>query len=188
MPKTWVIHARGLHLHRGKPKRWLPKGKSTFYVCLGRYIFTLRGLSRRGICTLSRCRTDLRYATDPGALMWEVPSMKKKLSKAALEGGVKHLAPVETNRFADLMSLVEHCCFKVYDDGDPREPGWVTIKTVGSAWCVQVKDPDACVSFTATGSTLDAALETAALLLACDEAPWEEDRWLKQQRQGKGKK
>jgi len=114
--------------------------------------------------------------------------MKKKASKVSGGENVKHLAPVETNRFTDLLPLVEHCCFRQYDDGDPREPGWITIKTQGAAWCVQVKDPDACVSFTAVAETLDKALDTAALLLACDDAPWEEDRWLKQQRAGKGKK
>lgn len=188
MKGTWIIHARGFHLHRGKPRRWLPWGKSIFHVVLGRYYFTLRAVHGRGICVVARCRTALRYSGDPGELKWEYPSMKKRITKAALANGVKHLAPVESNRFSDLMSLVEHCAVKVYDDGDPREPGWFTIKTNGAAWCVQVKDPDGCVSFTAVGDTLDKALETAALLLACDDAPWEEDRYLKQQRAGRTKK
>jgi len=187
MGKTWVIHARGLHLHRGRPKRWLPMGRSQFYVMLGSYQFTLRAVARKGICIVSRCRREQRYGDDPNKLEWEYPSMKKRVSKAALEGGVKHLAAVETVRFSDLMSLVEHCAMKVYDDGDPREPGWITIKTSGAAWCVQVKDPDAGVSFTAVAQTLDAALETAALLLACDEAPWEQDKWLMAQKGGKRK-
>jgi len=36
--------------------------------------------------------------------------------------------------------------------------------------------------------TLDKALDTAALLLACDEAPWEQDVWLKNSQQKKKKK
>lgn len=114
--------------------------------------------------------------------------MKKRIAKGALEGDAKHLAPVETNRFSDLMSLVEHCAIRKYDDGESREPGWFTVKTQGSAWLVQVKDPDGAVSFSAVGQTLDAALETAALLLACDEAPWEPDRFLAQQRAAQKKK
>ena len=103
--------------------------------------------------------------------------MKKKSAK----GGsldARHLAPVETNLFRDLLPLVEHCCVRKYDDGDPREPGWITMKTQGAAWVVQVKDPDAACSFSAVGETLDKALETAALLLSCDEAPWEPDAFL----------
>jgi len=188
MGKSWTIHARGLHLHRGRPCRWLPMGNSTFHVVLGHYLFTLRAKWGRGICTVARTRVAHRYDADPGGLKWEYPSMKKRITKTALENGVKHLAAVETTRFADLMPLVEHCAIRVYDDGDSRDPGWITIKTNGAAWIVQVKDPDACVSFAATADTLDKALETAALLLACDEAPWEEDRYLKQQRANQRKK
>ncbi len=113
--------------------------------------------------------------------------MKKKTGKVSAGDG-KYLAPVETELLKDLMPLVEHCCCRAYDDGDPREPGWLTVKTQGSAWCVQVKDPDSCMSFTAVGSTLDKALETAALLLGCDEAPWEPDTWLAQGAARKRKK
>jgi len=102
----------------------------------------------------------------------------KKRQSAALTSGVKHLAPVESNLFSGLLPLIEHCAVRQYDDNDPREPGWFTVKTQGAAWIVQVKDPDGCVSFSAVGETLDKALETAALLLSCDEAPWEPDSFL----------
>lgn len=113
--------------------------------------------------------------------------MKKKTSKTATEGG-NHLAAVETQIFHDLMALVEHCTTRKYDDGDPRETGWLTIKTQGAAWCVQVKDPDSACSFTAVADTLDKALETAQLLLSCDEAPWETDQWLAAAKAKKNKK
>jgi len=185
--KTWVICANGLHLHRGRPRRTLPMGRSEFFVHLGPWRFRLRASFRRGICLMARTRrTDILF-TEPGVITWEWPSMKKRIAKGAGDGDAKHLAPVETTRFADLMSLVEHCAFRRYDDGDPREPGWVTIKTQGAAWCVQVKDPDAAVSFTAVGQTLDQALETAGLLLACDEAPWEPDQFLAASRARKKK-
>lgn len=103
--------------------------------------------------------------------------MRKKQAASAANGA-KHLAPVESNYFAQLLPLVEHCAVRQYDDNDPREPGWFTVKTNGAAWVIQVKDPDGGVSFTAIGETLDKALETAALLLSCDEAPWEVDSFL----------
>jgi len=112
--------------------------------------------------------------------------MKKRTAKAEVSDA-KHRAPVETEFFGELMALVEHCCVTKYDDGDPREPGWLTIKAQGSAWIVQVKDPDSAMSFSAVGATLDKALETANLLLGCDEAPWESDAWLASRKRPKKK-
>jgi len=188
MPKWWGISANGLHLHRGRPCRWLPRGKGEFRVYLGHFTFLLHYRQGAGIWCRARVRRTQCPYSEPTALRWEQPNMKKRVPKGALDGEVKHLAPVETTRFADLMPLVEHCAMRRYDDGDPREPGWVTIKTQGAAWCVQVKDPDGAVSFTAVGQTLDGALETAALLLACDEAPWEPDRFLASQKANQKKK
>jgi len=93
--------------------------------------------------------------------------------------GPQHLAAIDTSFFGKHLELVKHCCITRYDDGDPRKPGWFTIKTMGSAWVVQVKDPDAALSLTATGQTLDDALTLADLLLGSEEAPWEPDPFLK---------
>jgi hypothetical protein len=43
---------------------------------------------------------------------------------------------------------------------------------------LNVKDPDTATSFTSVASCLDKCVETANLLLACEEAPWEPDVWL----------
>lgn len=120
-------------------------------------------------------------------IVYKVPDMKKKAAKGAPSES-NHRAPMESEYFRDLMSLVEHMALTKYDDGDARETGWITIKTQGSAWMVQVKDPDAGVSFASVGETLDKALATAALLLGCDEAPWEHDQWLMRKMAPKGKK
>lgn len=186
--KWWHVEARGMRLHRGRPCRWLPKGKSRFCVGLGKLLFWLDATWRRGIWVSAReYRGDVPRGGDR-RVTFVRPSMKRRVSKSSPEGGAQHLAPVETARFSDMMSLVEHLAFRKYDDGEPREPGWVTIKTQGAAWVVQVKDPDAAVSFSAIGETLDKALETAALLLACDEAPWEPDTFLAAARARKAKK
>jgi hypothetical protein len=112
--------------------------------------------------------------------------VKKKNLKTGESAG-RHLAALESKIFDGMLSLVEHCAVTRYEDGDNRQPGWLTIKTQGAAWCVQVKDPDSCASFTAVAETLDKALETAALLLSCDEAPWELDRFLASMQKGKKK-
>jgi len=188
MGKTWFVIQSASGLHGGRPRRFLPLGRSTFYVLTARWEFVLTALARKGICVVERWPRGVRLgALVPAPLRWEFPSMKKKSSKSDAQG-TKHLAAVETEHFRDLMALVEHCTTRQYDDGDPRETGWITIKTQGAAWVVQVKDPDACVSFSAVADTLDKALETAQLLLSCDEAPWEVDQWLSGAKAKKAKK
>lgn len=109
--------------------------------------------------------------------------MKKKPDKNSQQQGTA-LAKEGSVLLKDLPALVEHCCCRRYEDGDPREPGWFTVKTQGAAWVVQVKDPDSACAFSAVGDTLDKALESAELLLGCDEAPWEQDAWLLKNRKG----
>jgi len=103
--------------------------------------------------------------------------MKKKGVGGSM-GNEKHLVDMQTELLKGHMSLMEHMGFRMYDDGDPRDPGYVTISTNGAAWVVTVKDPDSGYSFKVVGATIDQALDTAALHLACDEAPWELDKWL----------
>lgn len=178
--KTWWCHVRTgrLRLHGRRPCCWLPRGSPTWYMRHGSRVYMLTAKPYRGICVTAMWDMCGRVGhLDPPTWTWEFPVMKKKSTKAASELG-RHLAAMESTIFTGLLPLVEHMAVRQYDDGDPRDPGYVTIRTTGSAWQVQVKDVDACCSFTATADTLDKALETAALLLSCDEAPWEQDRWL----------
>lgn len=115
--------------------------------------------------------------------------MKRRTTPAgsSSQGGARHLAAVESNVFCKLPKLVEHCCVTRYEDGEPRKAGWFTVKTMGSAWVVQVKEPDAGLSMQCTAQSLDDALILADLLLASDEAPWEPDPFLRAQ-QSRSKK
>lgn len=178
MRKLRTLVSCGNRLHRARPCRWVPHEKCMFFCWSGNWRWELHSSGRHGIWLAAGRRAYyLDGAPGPCEVSFERPSMKKRVSKAVM-GDANHLAPMESNRFTDLLSLVEHCAVRKYDDGDAREPGWFTIKTQGAAWVVQVKDPDSCCSFNAVGETLDKALETAALLLSCDEAPWEPDSWL----------
>jgi len=178
MGRTWFVIAGNGHLHRGRPRRWLPLGKSVFYLLTSRWEFVLHATYGRGIHVAERWPRGVRLGSLAGPpLSWEKPNMRKR--QAVQPGSdARHLAPLETEYFKELMPLVEHAAMRKYDDGDPREIGWFTVKTLGAAWCVQVKDADTATSFTAIGDTLDKALDTAALLLAADEAPWEQDGFL----------
>lgn len=95
--------------------------------------------------------------------------------------GPKHIAGVESRVFDKLHQLVSHCAVTQYDDGTPRKPGWFTVKTMGSAWVVQVKEPDTALSMQCTAQSLDDALSLADLLLGSDDAPWEPDAFLRRQ-------
>lgn len=109
----------------------------------------------------------------------EVHVKRKDVRMTASPDGPSHLAAVESQVFSMLHNVVSHCSITRYDDGLPRKTGWVTIKTMGAAWVVQVKDPDGCCSMSLTAQTLDDALALADVMLGADDAPWEPDPFLK---------
>lgn len=97
--------------------------------------------------------------------------MKKvKLSE---KSSVKHLAALETEFLRDVLPVVEALGMLQYDDGAPRQPGYLGIWTSGSAWMVRLTDKDADAQLTCEGRTLDEALGLLALLLGAEDAPWE---------------
>lgn len=101
-----------------------------------------------------------------------------KVGGATPDDGSSHLAGLETAVFGKLFPLVAHCAVTRYDDGQPRTPGQLQVKTQGSSWSVQVVDPDSCAFFTALATSLDDSLALASVLLESDNAPWEIARWL----------
>jgi len=176
--KSWCVMYRGNRWIGKRPARWLPMGRSQFSVLTGSRSYVMSSLRFRGICVVEvRAKTWGAVARVDAVLeRREFPHMKKV--KRAERASVKHIAALESNLFRDHMAIVEHMAMLQYDDGEPRKAGWVTLRCIGAAWQVVVKDPDGCASFTAVGRTLDEALDTAALLLGSDEAPWEPDAWL----------
>jgi hypothetical protein len=155
------------------------RGEKVFKVRGGPMEVLLLYMPWKGICILRVTRLrDTPAGTSGVVYETEYPSMKKRtLTTPGADQG-RHLAPMESDIFHQLLALVEHCALRQYDDGSSREPGYLTLRTTGAAWMLSVKDPDTATSFTSVGPTLDKCLETAALLLACDEAPWEADVWL----------
>lgn len=118
----------------------------------------------------------------------EKPMRRRQATEPAqAKDGPSHLAPIESDILSKCHNIVAHCCVTRYDDGEPRVPGWVTLKTQGSAWVVQCKDPDGCCSLQAIGQTLDDALALADLLLGAESAPWEPDRFLQAQKRERKK-
>ena len=169
------------------PLRWrapcrgstLPAREKWLYVVCGGKMFTLQYLPFKGIAWRAvRDPGDPRRALLPHELQFPRCEMKKKdLPKSSAEG--RHLAAMESDRFSDMLSLIEHLAVTKYEDGDPRETGVIILRTNGVAYQAIVKDNDTGLCFTSSGKTLDEALETAALYLGTDSAPWEVDRYAK---------
>jgi hypothetical protein len=163
-----------------RPKRWIARRSTFLELVKGKFVLTLQFVPFKGYA----CRSVRLRQGDPTKRLVTFPfpefSVKKvKLGQGASATTATHLAAVESNVFAKLMNLVSHCAVVRYEDGDPRVPGWFTVKARGAAWIVQVKDPDSACQLQATGNTLDDALALADLLLGSEEAPWENDPFLK---------
>lgn len=180
---------RGDRAVRGRrPRRWAPQVPSYHSIGWAGRVLNLWYEPGAGFKPL-----DLFHVTDGRVTEVEYwpaleDEMKKvKIGAGATGGSAQHLAPVESNVLGALPNLIAHCCVVRYEDGDPRRPGWITIKTLGAAWVVSCKDPDACAGLTATADTLDNALAMADLLLGSEEAPWEADPFLKKLETGKKK-
>jgi len=188
MGRSWIVQVNKLALHGKRVCRFLPNGKGVFYLQFLDREFELQFRWRQGICVTAVWRRGERLSRPAmPRVLWEFPSMairKREVQKT----DVQHLAAMETTLMSQHMALVEHCALRKYEDGADREPGWFTVKVTGAAWIVQVKDPDSCTSFSAVADTLDKAFDTANLLLACDEAPWEHDVWLAKSKMEKKKK
>lgn len=183
-----VLRRRGIRGTRFRPRRWVPRDWFSYLVRVGPFVW--RVVCKRGFGhTLWEWDYEgVRFPLYP-SLTWygELLFMKKRTPKPAAESP-PHLAPVESNVLAKCMALVEHCAATKYDDGEPRQPGWFTIRTRGSAWEVEIKDPDTCSRLVVIQGTLDDALALATCLLDAEEAPWEPDQWLLKAKQQKGKK
>lgn len=185
---TFACLCRRPGARRRRPCRWLPKRGVCFTVQGVDFTVGCRYQPHRGIHPVALFKG--RGALGQPLCVWPRPEFtvkRRSPNPTVAKDGPVHLAPVETVVFGKLMNLVAHCAETRYDDGEPRKPGWFTIKTMGAAWVVQVKDPDSCCQMMTTAATLDDALALADVLLGSDEAPWEPDPFLKRQETGKKK-
>lgn len=161
-----------------RPRRWLTRDWSACMVRVGPLYWKLAFRRGYGITCWSFERDGFACPMWPG-LSWYGDLLVIKRRKAQADAPTaNHLAPVETNVFAKLMALVEHCAATKYDDGEARRPGWFTVRTRGSAWEVEIKDPDTASRLVVVQQTLDDALALAQVLLETEDAPWEPDQWL----------
>lgn len=167
--------------------RLLPRGPGWFWLtCAGQWS-CYRFRSWHGLQRVWRGRERSGDFPDPAAPGYRGCLLMKQKTVAAADDGRRHIAAMETEVMRDHLALVEHLAVTRYEDGQARQPGYITIRTQGQAWVADVKDPDSCCSFRLLATTLDELLESLQELLGADQAPWEPDQWLRAN-QAKAKK
>lgn len=173
---------RSLHKRKNwrKRYRWLPGGTTRLGIVRACFILECWYTRGRGLYPWRSWWSD---QPDRPPVIYPHPGdlMKKRTAAAspAPGDGPRHLAPITNKSMKDFPNLIAHCCVTRYDDNDPRQPGWFTLKTQGSAWVVVLKEPDTACQMQCLGNTLDDALALAELLCGSDDAPWESDPWAK---------
>lgn len=183
----WCVSER-VRTRWSRKCRWMPQRTLCLTVRRGCIAVECWYMHRRGLYP-SRLRR-LDQPSSPWVVFRMVcEAMRKRTSTPAPApgDGPKHLAPLMTKGMASFPNLVMHCAVTRYDDGDPRQPGWFTVRTQGSAWVIILKDPDSATQMQCLGNTLDDAMALAELMVGADDAPWELDQWAKRQGQRKGK-
>lgn len=103
-------------------------------------------------------------------------------------GFVLPAAPSVSTLLAKLPAVREFCSATEYDDHSAREPGYMTLRTVGTQWQVTLYDPDSGTRLPVRAPDLDKALLLAEQLLGVEDAPWEPDRYLTEMLAKKNKK
>lgn len=179
---AFVVPAVRVRRKWRKPRRWMPRQQTFFLIQLLDRSIGVCYLPFRGCYPLSMFRG--RGAHGEPVAKWPRPeyAMKRRNVKSESSAdGPLHLAAMETNVLHQLPNLVAHCAEVRYDDKSPRKPGWFTVKTMGAAWVIQVKDPDGCCQMSLTAQSLDDALCLADVMLGAETAPWEPDPFLKRQ-------
>lgn len=183
----WPLTRGSRPVSSRRPRRREARPGQTFTYVTCRWVWTFLYLPGGRVTYRARTDgTDVRFWCFLGSDYVEVWAMKRRTAPSNASGQ-KHLASVETNILTQCHAIVRHCAVTQYDDGEPRKPGWITVKTFGSAWQIEAKDPDSCLALRVVENSLDEALALLTLLLESDEAPWEVDTWLQQQA-AKGRK
>lgn len=173
MPKEWFVMYSSRRWCGKRPSQWLPMGTCRYRILTDHWYVVISVKPFRGAFVVEKRRAAWCRTGQPHELLEarERPSVKKV--KLADRSAVSRLAAQDTEYFADHGAIVDALSLLQYDDGSPRQPGYLGVWTQGSTWVVRITDKDADAQLTCEGRTLDEALDTLALHLGSDKAPWE---------------
>ena len=135
----------------------------------------------------------IRKRDDESVIVWSRPPKERTVKKRKMGSSgdptdaAVHLAAVETILMGQFPCIVAHLITTKWDDGTPRTPGTLMVKTMGSSYALTLKEPDDALQMTVLAQTIDDVFELAETLLGGDKAPWESDPW-QRQRNTKGRK
>lgn len=169
-----------------RPARWLPRGGSRWVLICGPYRIVLYHYPHRGYYPFSLGHVSGQaWEHFPVPEFWGSRMKKRSISEGARKGGQKSLASQDTKFFARWPAILQHVADICYDDGSPRKPGTITLRTLGTSWQLTARDPDSGAQLVSLGQSIDEACSLLDKLLAAEDAPWELDVFASQGRKKK---
>jgi len=160
-----------------KPRRWLPRRESWFYIqCRDHWILCLSwphaGISPKGL-----------FRLDGDELIEELtfPDLRNAAMKkftVGLEAG-KSLPPLslESVTLKKFPLLRFFLTATTYEGGDPRQPGRLWLDNDGLAFRVTIFEPSAFAKAVLRANTLDDVFAVLEAFLASDSPPWQADEY-----------
>lgn len=173
MASEWCVHLSHLGWCGRRPRKWAPRGKFRFRLLTADTCIVIDGLPFRGLFASEFRRKTWGRSPGDNDLLVRLRRPSVKRVKITERGRTRHLAALETEYFHDLFPIVEALAALQYDDGTPRQPGYLGVWVQGSSWVVRLTDKDAEAQLTCEGKSLDEALNLLSLLLGAEDAPWE---------------
>jgi len=131
------------------------------------------------------CDGDVRYPHCHHPSCQERNLALKRREQQARGEAHSSSADRETKLFHMLTNVVGHVTCNCYEDGSPRKPGWVTLRTWNGLWELVAKEPDACLSLSVCDPSLDDCWVLLDTLLGDASAPWQPDPFLAARSTGK---
>lgn len=167
---------------------FLPARERWYYLMAGRHRHVLHWKPWYGLWEVARYLRgeagESQVRKSPRMEVYE--KMKRRVAKT---DGLPAPGVAATSVMWGKLPLIrEHLTTTAYEDGGPRSPGYMWIKTTLSTWVVTLFEPDSAARLDVRGPTLDETLQLAEKLLGAENAPWEIDTYLQERQAKKGKK
>jgi hypothetical protein len=163
-------------------RQWLPRrGETCIRVVKGDIWIIVHWKPWNGLWV----RSAGRYSVSPVAPLFLFPrpetlTMKRRLAVTAASV-ITPALPSTSTLWPKLPAIREFLHATAYEDGTPRQPGYLTVRNKVTGIEVTLYDPDSGTRLPCRGRTLDEALTLTEQLLGVEEAPWESDRYLMEQ-------
>lgn len=173
MPKEWFVMYSSTRWCGKRPRRFVPMGKGRFSLLTATVEYVISFAPFRGFYIVAWKRKTWGRSPGDGETLGERRRIDVKKVKIRDRASVKALASLDSKALQMYPAIVDSIGLLQYEDGSPRQPGYLGVWVQGSAWVTRITDKDAEATLTTEGKTLDEALELLNLMLGADDAPWE---------------